>query len=112
MAKSSQLSVRLELSDRILFEVTSDQIEGEITIGRGLDCTWSIPATDRSASSKHAKIFKKGGKLILQDTGSRNGIFYMGARITEQKLSGGEIYGIGDCKLIVEEVQVQAKGAI
>ncbi len=111
MAKSTQLSVRLELSDRILFEVTSDQIDGEITIGRSLDCTWAIPATDRSASSKHARIFKKGGKLILQDTGSRNGIFYMGVRITEQKLSGGEIYGIGDCKLIVEEVQLKAKGA-
>ena len=37
MAKTTQLSVRLELSDRILFEVTSDQIDGEITIGRGLD---------------------------------------------------------------------------
>ena len=111
MSKSSQLSVRLELEERILFEVMADQIDGEITIGRGLDCTWQIPATDRSASSKHAKIFKKGGKLILQDAGSRNGIFYMGTRITEQKLSPGEIYGIGDCKLIVEEVLVQDKSA-
>jgi len=111
MAKTTQLSIRLELEDRILFEVTTDQIEGEVTIGRGLDCTWQIPATDRSASSMHAKIFKKGGKLILQDAGSRNGIFYMGTRINEQKLSPGEIYGIGDCKLIVEEVIVQDKNA-
>ncbi|MBQ7652142.1 MAG: FHA domain-containing protein [Victivallales bacterium] len=111
MAKSTQLSIRLELEDRILFELTSDQIDGEITIGRGLDCTWPIPATDRSASSRHARIFKKGSKLILQDVGSRNGVFYMGTRITEQKLSPGEIYGIGDCKLIVEEVLVQDKNA-
>lgn len=106
MGKSTQTSIRLELNDRILFEIKSGDFKDEITIGRSAECTWQIPATDKSASNKHARIFKKGGKFILQDTQSRNGVFYMGQRISEQKLNGGEIYGIGDCKLIVETIEV------
>ena len=102
MFKKTNYIFRLELNGSTLKEISSADIKGDISIGRGSDCTWVLPQEDRSASTHHAKIYKKGGNFHIQDIGSRNGIYYMGQKIQERKLSAGELYSIGDCKLIVE----------
>lgn len=95
--------IRLELNGVLINEISSSDISGEIVIGRGADCTWKIPIADRGASSQHAKLYRKGWQFYIQDLKSRNGIYFMGEKIQLRKLSGGDIYSIGDCKLIVED---------
>ena len=102
LKSKKDLKVRLEHDGKVLYEVSASEITSEITIGRAQDSTWCIPATDRSASNKHASIIKKRGSLIVLDQGSRNGIYFQGAKVTEHKLNPGDQIGIGDCRLYAE----------
>lgn len=101
-------SIRLELNGRLVHEISSAEISGDIIIGRRSDCTWTIPAEDRSASGQHARLFLKGKNVFIQDMKSRNGIYFMGEKIQERKISKGDIYSIGDSKLLVEELTEEA----
>jgi len=101
--KKSSLIIHLELNGTVIREIKSSDLNGEITIGRSEQCTWRIPSQDRSASSVHAKLFLKGKKCFIQDLKSRNGIYYMGSKIQERRLAAGDVYSIGDCKLMVEQ---------
>ncbi len=109
--KHQDTALRLELHEKIIFEISSDKIPDDFYIGRSSDCFWQIPETDKSAGNKHVRIYKKGKNLFIQDMKSRNGTYFMGKRITERRLSNGDIYGIGDCKLIVETVRRDDKNS-
>ena len=100
--KKISLIFRLELNGRVVQEVKSSDLDSEITIGRGEHCTLRIPAEDRGASGIHARIHRKGKHYFIQDLNSRNGVYFMGGKIQERKLSAGDLYSIGDCKLLVE----------
>lgn len=100
--KKNSLIFRLELNGRVVQELKPADPDSEITIGRGEHCTLRIPAEDRGASSVHARIFRKGKHYFIQDLNSRNGVYFMGSKIQERKLSVGELYSIGDCKLLVD----------
>ena len=110
--KNVPLSIRLELKKSILFEATSREITENITIGRAKDCTWQIPLEDALASGHHAVITHKKSRLYICDTGSRNGIFIKGQRITEKALQPGDSIAIGDCLLIVEKAVVKKTGGV
>lgn len=56
-------------------------IDGEITVGRGGGCALVI-AEDHYASTVHARVFRRGNDLFVDDLGSRNGTFVNGKRIT------------------------------
>jgi len=103
LKSKKDLQVRLEHEGKVLYEISASEITAEITIGRAQDSTWCIPPTDRSASNKHAAIIKKRGSLIVVDRGSRNGIYFQGAKVPEHKLAAGDQIGIGDCRLYVEQ---------
>lgn len=102
MSKNKNIVLRLELNGSLLYEVQYKDIADEITVGRNSDCTWHIPATDRTASNHHARIFRKKGSVYIADDGSRNGVFFKGQKITQRKIAVDEQYMIGDCKLFVE----------
>jgi len=103
LKSKKDLRIRLEHEGKVLYEVSASEITSEITIGRAQDSTWCIPPTDRSASNKHAAIIRKRGSLIVVDRGSRNGIYFQGAKVPDHKLSAGDQVGIGDCRLYVEQ---------
>jgi pSer/pThr/pTyr-binding forkhead associated (FHA) protein len=52
--------------------------EPEIFIGRSPDCTVSIPV--RWISRTHAVLRRKKGQFLLEDAGSKNGVFVNGQR--------------------------------
>ena len=110
--KNVLLSIRLEFKKSILFEITSREIAENITIGRAKDCTWQIPIEDSLASGHHAVITLKKSRLYICDTGSRNGIFLKGQRITEKALQPGDSIAIGDCLIIVEKAVIKKTGGI
>ena len=58
------------------------------TIGRNINNDVTID--NRGVSSIHAKIIKKGDTFIVEDAGSKNGVFIKGQRITRQVINYGD----------------------
>jgi len=104
LLKGKTLSFRLEFNGKTVGEVISSHMTAsEITVGRDKQCTLRVPAEDRNASGVHAKIFRRGRNYFIQNLSKQNGIYFMGEKIQEHKLAAGELYSIGNCKLIVEK---------
>ena len=99
------LRIRLELAGRILCEGTTDTMPPEVAIGRAPDCGWRIPPTDKTASNHHARLRARRGKWWVEDTGSRNGMYSKGEKVSEWCLAPGDQISIGDCVLSVERVE-------
>lgn len=55
-------------------------VDGEITVGRGGGCALVI-ADDQYASTVHARVYRSGRDLVVEDLGSRNGTYVNGERI-------------------------------
>ena len=65
-------------------------VNGEITVGRGGGCALVL-ADDHYASTVHARVFRRGNDLYVDDLQSRNGTFVNGTRITSTtKLKRGD----------------------
>ncbi len=99
------LEFRLEMNGRVLWEGTTREMPAETTIGRAADCTWRIPPTDKTASNHHAKLYAKRGKWVVEDTGSRNGLYCKGQRVQQWTFSAGDQVSIGDCVLVARSVE-------
>src|SRR5205085_12217717 len=48
-------------------------VAGELTIGRAAGC--QIPLDDSYASQLHARVFRRGSDLLVEDLGSTNGTY-------------------------------------
>ncbi|MEI6148988.1 MAG: FHA domain-containing protein, partial [bacterium] len=94
--------IRLEHNGRIVHEIKSGDIAGELTIGRSHTCTWPVPKEDTVSSSRHACLFLKGRAVWLKDLESTNGTFFQGKKIEKRKLALGDKIGIGACTLCAE----------
>lgn len=70
------LLLTLEHNGQLTAEISEEQIDGEISIGRDPSCQLQASSEDKLISSKHAIVKKQGKKLLLQDADSRNGIFF------------------------------------
>ena len=55
-------------------------VDGEVTVGRGGGCARVI-ADDQYASTVHARVYRSGRDLVVEDLGSRNGTYVNGERI-------------------------------
>lgn len=65
-------------------------IDNEITVGRGGGCALVL-ADDQYASTVHARVFRRGNDLFVDDLESRNGTFVNGKRISSTtKLRRGD----------------------
>jgi len=95
--------IRLEHNGRIIHEINSGALTGELVIGRSRACTWPVPKEETLCSSQHAAIFRKGRHLWLKDLDSTNGVFYNGKRIAKKRLAIGDKISIGNCLLCVEQ---------
>ena len=81
--------------------------EQRVTLDRdeyilGRDPTVSIPLRDRKVSRQHARIFRKGSALYIEDLGSVNGVLVGGATIQcPRKLTPGLELDVGGFILTV-----------
>lgn len=94
--------IRLEHNGRIVHEIKSDDISGELTVGRSHTCTWPVPKDDTVASSRHLCLYKKGSAVWIRDLESTNGTFFQGKKIEKKKLVLGDKISVGNCMLLVE----------
>jgi len=67
--------------------------EREVTIGRsgGLD----VVIGDDRVSRRHARLWLRGGEVLLQDAGSTNGTFVNGEKVDRAQLKRGDRIHIG-----------------
>jgi type VI secretion system protein ImpI len=77
-------------------------------IGRGEDCDWVIPDSERLLSKRHARVSFQGGMFSLTDI-SGNGISHRrnGARLPKGEpvpIKDGDIYVMGECELLARLV--------
>ncbi|MEM7347090.1 MAG: FHA domain-containing protein [Chloroflexota bacterium] len=64
--------------------------EPELIIGRSTECAVSIPV--RWISRRHAVLRREGGQFILEDAGSKNGVFVNGQRVVKPcALNDGDV---------------------
>lgn len=95
--------ISLESHGQCLYRIASSDIQQEISIGRAHDCTWRLPNADKMASSHHAVIQKNKKEILLIDTGSRNGIFCDGQKVSNVRLCPGKRITIADAELSISE---------
>jgi pSer/pThr/pTyr-binding forkhead associated (FHA) protein len=70
-------------------------IDTEITVGRGGGCALVL-GDDQYASTVHARVFRRGNDLFVDDLESRNGTFVNGKRISATtKLRRGDQIQVG-----------------
>src|SRR5262249_30697013 len=67
----------------------------EITVGRDPSCTLPLDATSDTVSAKHLKIRLDGGKVLVEDTKSANGIFVRDHRVEKTTVASGDEIGLG-----------------
>jgi hypothetical protein len=66
----------------------------ETLIGRGPDC--AIRIFTHFVSREHAKLKNENGKVIIQDCGSKNGVFVNSIRVDRHELQHGDWITIGE----------------
>ncbi|MEJ7764726.1 MAG: FHA domain-containing protein [Acidimicrobiales bacterium] len=80
---------------------TSFQLaDGEATLGRAPGC--SVLLDDPTVSSRHARLSPSGGRLLVEDLGSRNGTLLNG-----QRLDGPTELSVGDRLLVGPNVELE-----
>ena len=103
---SRSLKVVLRREKKVLAEVVLSVGAEPILVGRARECALRIPSDDYSASGVHAKIFWKGSSLMIEDAGSRNGVYCDGTPLKRAtRLVPKSLYAIGACLISVENVE-------
>ena len=74
-------STRLRVVEPADRRGTTYQLGDELTVGRASGCQVALP-DDSYASQLHARIFRKDGRMWLEDLGSTNGTFLNAKAVT------------------------------
>ena len=65
-----------------------------ITVGRGPQCDLQI--VTHTVSREHARLTMNGGVTLIEDLGSRNGVFVNAVRVDRRQLRQGDLVTIGE----------------
>ncbi len=77
-------------------------LDDEVTVGRGAGCGLVL-TDDQFVSTVHARLFRRGDDVFVEDLGSRNGTFVNGKPVsTTTRLRRGDRVQFGET---VAEVQ-------
>jgi hypothetical protein len=79
-AKADRKGARLRILEPAEHRGESYPLGDEITVGRGGGCGIVLTA-DQFVSTVHARVFRRGDDVFVEDLGSRNGTFVNGERI-------------------------------
>jgi pSer/pThr/pTyr-binding forkhead associated (FHA) protein len=71
-----------------------------MVIGRLPDCDVVLP--DTNVSRRHARIYRDGTDVVVEDLGSTNGTKVNGVRVARKVLSPGDRILLGRSTLVVE----------
>jgi hypothetical protein len=80
-APTDRKGARLRILEPAEHRGESYPLGDEITVGRGGGCGIVLPE-DSFVSTVHARVFRRGDDVFVEDLGSRNGTVVNGERIT------------------------------
>jgi pSer/pThr/pTyr-binding forkhead associated (FHA) protein len=73
----------------------------ETVIGRAEDAP--VRLISPKASRQHAILHRRSGEFIIQDNGSRNGVYLNGLKVWRALLRDGDIIQIADSEFVYRE---------
>ncbi|HEV3452029.1 MAG TPA: FHA domain-containing protein [Acidimicrobiia bacterium] len=79
--RKTRKGVRLRILEPQEHEGELYQLGEEITVGRGGGCSIVLP-DDHYVSTLHARVFRRGDEVLVEDLGSRNGTYLNGSPVT------------------------------
>jgi predicted component of type VI protein secretion system len=79
-SKADRKAARLRILDPPDHRGEIYPLGDELTVGRGGGCGIVLTA-DQFVSTVHARVFRRGEDLLVEDLGSRNGTFVNGERV-------------------------------
>ena len=91
-----------EEHDRLVLFALGEREGQSLHIGRSPAS--DIQLEDPSVSRRHAVVTHRGGRTVLLDDRSMNGIYVNGERVSEAALTDGDWIGIGHISLRYVEV--------
>lgn len=93
--REGRRQLRLEVVEPPDQEGRTYELDGEVTVGRSAGC--GIPTTyDSYSSTVHARLYRSGGQIWVEDLGSTNGTFVNSERISRPaRLARGDLLQIG-----------------
>ena len=95
-AKQTKRGATLKILEPAARKGETYPLTDELTVGRGGGCAVVIP-DDQFVSTVHARLFRRGDDLFVEDLGSRNGTFVNGARVdSPTKLKRGDRVQVGE----------------
>jgi pSer/pThr/pTyr-binding forkhead associated (FHA) protein len=71
------------------------------TIGRSDTCSLVLGLS--AVSVEHCAIFRRGGRYVIQDSGSTNGTLLNGSPVREALLKDGDRIGVGDIEMLFQD---------
>jgi pSer/pThr/pTyr-binding forkhead associated (FHA) protein len=100
--KAAKRGARLRIVEPAARKGETYSLTDELTVGRGGGCAVVLP-DDQFVSTVHARLYRRGDDVFVEDLGSRNGTFVNGERIeSPTKLRRGDRVQFGET---VGEVQ-------
>jgi pSer/pThr/pTyr-binding forkhead associated (FHA) protein len=75
--------------------------ETEVVIGRSTEC--DIQLAVRNVSRKHAHVLFQNEEYLIEDLGSKNGVFVNGIKVAKCVLRSNDQIEIGGVKLVFNE---------
>ena len=78
--RKARKGVRLQILEPAAHEGELYPLGEELTVGRGGGCGIVLP-DDHFVSTVHARVFRRGDEVLVEDLGSRNGTFVNGAPV-------------------------------
>lgn len=95
-ARADKRGARLRILEPASHHGETYPLGDEITVGRGGGCGIVLP-DDGFVSTVHARVFRRGDEVFVEDLGSRNGTFLNGDRIaTSTRLRRGDRVQFGN----------------
>lgn len=79
--RKTRRGVRLRILEPPAHEGEIYPLAEEITVGRGGGCSIVLP-DDNYVSTVHARLFRRGSDVFVEDLGSRNGSYVNGMQVT------------------------------
>ena len=78
--RKTRKGVRLQILEPAAHEGELYPLGEEITVGRGGGCGIVLP-DDHFVSTVHARVFRRGDEVYVEDLGSRNGTYVNGSPV-------------------------------
>jgi len=69
------------------------EIASEMTFGRAENC--EIVIDEQDISRRHAVLRRRGGTFVIEDLGSRNGVFVNDEQVQEAEIAPGDVVRLG-----------------